>query len=205
MTHWLGLVMMIAIINIIVGSVCYIYPCPGLPIKRVCLAGTVVAIIHHICFTDIIDVYILDAMVTWELSKLLTFIGICIIDVLLLLGLIAGSKSVHDKLAVSRTLISCMSWFEKYRYDSYQDQINNRAPKEVLALNHQFNHGICTCGICLELLTETQSRSILHCGHGFHRSCLRKWELARFRMKPYTTYKCPGCNKQYGHKQKWCY
>ena len=179
-----------------------------MPFRRMCIAANIVSLIHCIYFSDIINFCIVDALITLQLPKLVIFIAVCTVDSALFLSFVAvGSKAVHDKILFSQTMLSCMSCMEEYKYNSYQNKINVKPPEKVMMLNYQYDHGTDgQCGICLNSFGLSNTKeSILHCGHKFHKLCLRRWELEKFNKKPYISYKCPKCNVQYGYKQKWNY
>jgi len=48
-----------------------------------------------------------------------------------------------------------------------------------------------TCAICLGIIDNLTSITLLPCNHLFHRDCLRKWEITQ------SPYSCPECRKRY--------
>ena len=48
-----------------------------------------------------------------------------------------------------------------------------------------------TCAICLAIIDNLTSITLLPCNHLFHRDCLRRWEIMQF------PYSCPECRKGY--------
>ena len=61
------------------------------------------------------------------------------------------------------------------------------------------------CTICLEKYQENDIRSLLICGHLFHKQCIEKYENNKWNFESYSTYKypkcaCPCCKSRYDAK-----
>ena len=95
---------------------------------------------------------------------------------------------------------------ERRFYDESQMIVNGEAPESVYKLNIGYSDHIHEdCNICLEALNEVDHgrECIIKCGHRFHHSCLRQWELCQFHNNPYQPYSCPICKQQYDWREKW--
>lgn len=54
------------------------------------------------------------------------------------------------------------------------------------------------CPVCLEPIFHKINAYITGCGHAFHRNCLFKVFETKWKMKPYSTLKCPICRASQG-------
>ena len=100
-----------------------------------------------------------------------------------------------------------MSSMEKHKYNHLYKQLNGSPPSNIYQLNCKYDN-IYECNICMQEFNHLkyEDESILHCGHRFHSSCIRNWELIQFENDPYSNnYKCPACTKEYNWKQKYKY
>ena len=95
---------------------------------------------------------------------------------------------------------------EKNQYTKLYKELNGSPPPNVYILNFRYNN-IYECSICMDEFCKLShgNESILHCGHRYHSSCLRQWELQQFHDDPYSNYHCPLCNSQYIWMKKYQY
>ena len=111
-----------------------------------------------------------------------------------------------DKQIIRYTLKYTTSSFEHWRYNDLYKTFNGSPSLSTYQLNNKFN--INECSICLEEFNKYSNcynMDILHCGHLFHRDCLREWELQQFDQHPGYKYKCPTCKIAYNWRNKYIY
>ena len=100
-----------------------------------------------------------------------------------------------------------MSSMEKQKYNDSNQQLNGSPPSNIYQLNFKYDN-IYECHICMQefYYLKYGEETILHCGHRYHSSCIRNWELIQFENDPYSNnYKCPSCTKEYNWRQKYKY
>ena len=99
-----------------------------------------------------------------------------------------------------------MSSLEHHRYNNVYSGLNGPAPPNVYELNFKYGN-IYECNICMDPFCKLLhgNEDILHCGHRFHSSCLRQWEIQQLKNSPYTKYLCPTCKQKYHWRQKYQY
>ena len=99
-----------------------------------------------------------------------------------------------------------MSSKENHQYNILYKKLNGPPPPNVYALNFRYNN-IYDCGICMDefCILSHGNETLLHCGHRYHSSCLRQWELQQFYDYPYLNYHCPVCKREYDWTQKYHY
>eukprot|EP01083_Nonionella_stella_P164711 546030_1 len=91
----------------------------------------------------------------------------------------------------------------------YNTRYNGEPSASVYELNFKYKN-VYDCRVCLHEFgaTTAQKEDILHCGHRFHRKCLRAWELQQLHVMQlqhyyFKAYQCPMCRTEYNWKQKW--
>ena len=97
-------------------------------------------------------------------------------------------------------------WIENYFYNNYYQRYNRSMPSHLYEMNERFENNV-DCAICWDIFDEygDEKEIILKCGHRFHGSCLREWELEQFDINIYESYKCPICRSNYNFRYKWNY
>eukprot|EP01084_Bolivina_argentea_P046405 85459_1 len=133
-------------------------------------------------------------------------IGFFILPILTLIMMIVSfiTYATFEPDAALKQYIS--SFYEDIAYGKWYATRNGSIPPNVYQLNFQYNH-IYNCPICLEQFDRIHNgkEDILHCGHRFHKTCLREWELHKLEHNPNDLYKCPCCTTKYNWRQKWNY
>ena len=113
--------------------------------------------------------------------------------------------SIRDKWE-ERLTKYILSWFEQLNYHYLYEIKNGLPPSSIYRLNLKFDN-VNDCYICLQQFDRRGhgKEDILKCGHRFHKSCLRTWELHQFDLDHLKMYKCPICTSKYDWKNKWNY
>eukprot|EP01084_Bolivina_argentea_P280844 480370_1 len=97
-------------------------------------------------------------------------------------------------------------WFENLLYDKLFSFYNKPAPLNICVLNEKSTNKH-QCAICLEPFNTLLYgiECILKCGHKYHKTCLRKWELSQINihMNPINGHKCALCKTSYSFMNKW--
>ena len=107
---------------------------------------------------------------------------------------------------INKLVAFVMSRREKILYDHFYTIHNGTAPESVYKLHIRYSDRVDEdCNICLQPLNQVDHdrECIIKCGHRFHHSCLRQWELNQFHTCWYDPYSCPLCKQEYDWKEKW--
>ena len=122
-----------------------------------------------------------------------------LIMVFLLCFMLCVVSAIVCSCIMEPCIISHITSMESLFYDRiFQISIINGWIPTYLAA---YLEGAQDCGICLDPLSQEQ-QTILHCGHRYHHSCLRQWELEQYDMN-LNRYRCAYCQRSYRWTQKW--